>query len=571
MHPDIEELQSKLKEILYDCAVEVRATKAALYLYDQQDDKFELITEYGFRGALRSTADRNDAVVDRSGRGRTAFFVNGLMAEPRFSEILYESSTDRMLVAPVYLRGQLVGFVDMRDKAAKQPFENSDLPKAQGIANRVGELFEKKNIFGHRFIQLSSTPAGEPAFTGVYSPAVMPGTGAAASAAPAAAQIPITDKFPAIRSVPAAVPSLSPMAAAAPIVSGRIAPRLSALIEEAQAVTKELLAPVPEALSDSDIAIARDVLRLILLIPGAVTASFAARGAQEIVAKATMGDDAIEAFQSRLDTWLQKRGESATFAKRNITGSGTPAITAADIQKVFTAPVNVGSLKGIYLTVAFASDPDRAAHDLLAALHRQLQSAIDQSVQRRTSDIARRRMAENLLEPDFVQFPELRRHTECVAKRVDMFAKFLGLSPAEIENARLLAIVHDCGMRLLDYDRLYRKRDLSHDELETLRSHVFVSAALVEPFLGREVARAVLSHHERWDGGGYPNDLHGTEIPLLSRILQICDVFESMVSTDNYQSTQTFDQAMTVINRGAGIQFDPDLANRFAEMMRSVR
>ena len=67
VHPDIEELQSKLKEILYDCAVELRSTKAALYLLDAQDGRFELITEYGFRGALRSTADQNDPVVDRCG------------------------------------------------------------------------------------------------------------------------------------------------------------------------------------------------------------------------------------------------------------------------------------------------------------------------------------------------------------------------------------------------------------------------------------------------------------------------------------------------------------------------
>src|SRR4029079_14355331 len=89
--------------------------------------------------------------------------------------------------------------------------------------------------------------------------------------------------------------------------------------------------------------------------------------------------------------------------------------------------------------------------------------------------------------------------------------------------------------------------------------------------LGREVARAVYCHHERWDGGGYPNDLRGTDIPLLSRVVQICDVFESMVNRDNYQLPQSYDQAMTVINRGAGIQFDPDLAGRFAEMMRSAR
>ena len=84
MHPEVEELRPKLKEILYDCAVEIRATKAALYLIDS-NGKFELITEYGFRGAVRQTTDRNDPIIDRCGRGRTPFFVNGLTAEPRFA------------------------------------------------------------------------------------------------------------------------------------------------------------------------------------------------------------------------------------------------------------------------------------------------------------------------------------------------------------------------------------------------------------------------------------------------------------------------------------------------------
>jgi HD-GYP domain-containing protein (c-di-GMP phosphodiesterase class II) len=229
--------------------------------------------------------------------------------------------------------------------------------------------------------------------------------------------------------------------------------------------------------------------------------------------------------------------------------------------------VTVTGLRGLYLTVAFASEPDRSAHDLLAALHRQLQFSIEQSIERRNSVMSRRKMAERLLEPDFTKFPELRKHTELVVARVDAFVKFLGLSAMEIENARILAIVHDVGMRLLDYDRLYRKRDLSHDEKELLQSHVIVGAALVEPFLGREVARAVLCHHERWDGGGYPNDLRGAQIPLLSRVLQICDVYESMTASD-YQPAQPPEHALTVIARGAGIQFDPDLAGRFAEMMR---
>src|SRR6266542_503570 len=154
MHPEIAELQSKLKEILYDCAVEIRATKAALYLYDGSG-RYERITEYGFRGEIRQITDRTDPIVDRCGRGRNAFFVNGLAAEPRFSEVMYESGTERLLAAPVYLRGQLVGVINMRAKAGKLPFDANDAPKALRIADRVAELFANKNVFNLRYITLS--------------------------------------------------------------------------------------------------------------------------------------------------------------------------------------------------------------------------------------------------------------------------------------------------------------------------------------------------------------------------------------------------------------------------------
>ena len=124
-------------------------------------------------------------------------------------------------------------------------------------------------------------------------------------------------------------------------------------------------------------------------------------------------------------------------------------------------------------------------------------------------------------------------------------------------------------MRLLDYDKLYRKRDISNDEMQILHEHVAVSAVLVEPILGAEIARIVLCHHERVDGRGYPNELHGDDIPLLSRVLQLCDAYETIIAPESYEAPQTHESAMAIVARGAGSQFDGELARRFAEMMRA--
>lgn len=561
MHPDVEELKPKLKEILYDCAVNIRATKAALYLYDGTS-RFELVTEYGFRGAVRHAADFNDPIVDRCGRGRTPFYVNGLAVEPRFSQLLFEASTDRLLAAPLYSRGKLIGLIDMRDKAGKQPFENDDVPKAQSIADRIAEVFTDRNLFGHRFITLSTTDAAQ-------TPSQQRSNGE-------------KSESPAVAPAPAATapaPAAAPVSAPAPPTTRTHAPRMAALVIEARAVAGRVLVPsTTETLSDSELAAARDILRAILLIPGSVAATFSAfghlGGVQEIAARSTMTDEARNLIQSKLNVWLTKRGEGGGFVRTSIAtplGTSGAPLTAADVQKVFTAPLHVGALRGLYLTVAFAGNPDRNAHELLAVLHTHLQHVIEQSLQRGAMSAMQSRIAEKLVEPDFAKYPELRRHSDLVAQLCESFARHLAITPADVETVRIAGRIHDCGMRLLDYDRLYRKTDLTTEELAFLREHPSVSAAMIEPVLGVDLARIVLCHHERVDGNGYPNELHGDEIPLLSRVLQLCDAWIAMTDPDTYQAPESRDNALASLTRAAGTQFDAELTAKFIEMIRTAR
>jgi hypothetical protein len=578
VHPEVQELQPKLKEVLYDCAVEIRATKAALYLFDGSA-RFELITEFGFRGAVRQTADRNDPVADRCGRGRSAFFINGIGAEPRFSEILYEASTDRLLAAPIYFRGSLVGFVDMRDKAGKQPFDNSDLPKAQSIAERLAELFTGMNVFGQRFITLSGADeseimmAGAPKVNQAQAPvALQPPR----PAAPQPVAAPQTSAAPVAGPAPAPAPAAVKQAPAKPAASGRV-PRLSTLILEARTVANRVLIPTSgESLTEGELSAIRDILRSILLIPGAAVVSFSAfghmGGMQEMAARSSLTDDTVAFLQSKLNIWLTKRGESAGRAKTSIQtpfGTTAPPIKPSQLQKVFTAPVTAGALRGLYLTVGFLAPPDRTAHELLATMLAQLQTTIESSMERGALQALRFRVAEKLLEPDFAKFPELRLHSDSVLARAEALARHLAMSQGEIDNVKLVARLHDVGMRMLDYDRLYRKPDLSPEEMTILREHPNVGAAIVEPLLGSEIARGVLCHHERWDGRGYPNELHGEEIPRLSQIIQVCDVYETMVASNNvYQDPISPKEALSMIAENAGSQFDTEVAHRFLEMMR---
>jgi hypothetical protein len=565
VHAEVEELRPRLKEVLYDCAVDIRATKAALYLFDGSS-RFELVTEYGFRGAIRPSADEKDALVDRCGRGRTPFFVNGVASEPRLSELLYAASTDRLLAAPLYSRGKLIGFIDMRDKAAKAPFEKDDVAKAQHIADRLVELLADKPIFGHRFIALSKLSGAHPsAVVAPHEPIVSNGV----AAAPAAGPAPVAPKPPAADPA-AARPSPPP--------TPPPAPSMASVVIQARSVAGRLFAATPETLSDAEVAAARDVLRSILLIPGAVAATFSAYGhlggVQEIAARSTLADEAKNLLQSKLNVWLTKRGEAGGAIRTSVLtpfGTSGAVVTGADIQKVFTAPLTAGALKGLYLTVAFTGNPERVAHELLGVMHAHLQLVLEQSLQRGALASLRARVAEKLVEPELTKYPELRRHTAAVATLSEAFARHLGLPAADVENARLVAVVHDAGMRLLDYERLYRKKDLTQEELGFLREHPVVGAAMVEPLLGPDVARAVLCHHERVDGRGYPNELHGDEIPLLARVVQLCDAWVAMTDPETYQTPETPETALATIASAAGSQFDAELAAKFADYVRTRR
>src|SRR5438128_126494 len=151
MLDEVRSIEGQLKQILYGCVEHVHATKAALYLsssHDLNEKTYELVTSYQYNPADRKTVSGNDDLVDRLVVKRNAFYVNGLGTDIRFSEMLFRQGNDRMLVAPLFSRGRLVGFIDMRDKAGKKPFETPDVDAARQIGDQVLALLSAKHLFG---------------------------------------------------------------------------------------------------------------------------------------------------------------------------------------------------------------------------------------------------------------------------------------------------------------------------------------------------------------------------------------------------------------------------------------
>ncbi len=134
-------------------------------------------------------------------------------------------------------------------------------------------------------------------------------------------------------------------------------------------------------------------------------------------------------------------------------------------------------------------------------------------------------------------------------------------------DIRHLGRVYDIGMICLP-TRIYRYSQLSEGDLEQVQKHAEMSYKIVN--LNPEymhVADAVLYHHERWDGNGYPYHLKGDEIPILARMLAVVDAYCSMTRMRNYREPLTPQDALTEIARGSGKQYDPEVVELFVTMM----
>jgi len=559
MLDDVKALEPQLKQLLYGAVEHVQATKAALYLAataDLNDKIYELVTAYGFNEPGRRIIRANDDLVDRLVVKRNAFFVNGLGTDMRFSEMLFRQSTDRLLAVPLFSRGRLVGFIDMRDKAAKKPFDTPDVNAARTIGDSVLALLGSKKLFGLAPIPLSELDAQAGATSqrnSMQTLVIPPGAGSAPAAAPPLAMTQNRAE-------------LSPQAARAIEAAREFMSRR----QHAAGGTKRVL-------TDRDLEVAQLLLPAALAIPGAVLACFSALGQlnnpQAVVAIATVADDAMEMLQTHLQAWLKQANQPHMTARPQLVypfGVQVIPVTAAGLSTILSAPVNAQSVEGLVLTVAFERTADAQAQRALHIFLRQIEPSVEAAIVAGGGTSNRQTIAEKLLEPDFQKFPELVEHSRNVAMLAQRFAIALELPSTQVETVRIAALVHDIGLRLLDYERLYRRANLTPEEMRGLAEHPIIGAALVEPLLGGEIAQAVLRHHERVDGRGYPSRISGTQIPIASRIIQICDAWVAMTSRNSYQLPRPNEEAAKKLREGAGSQFDEALIGRFLTALPQI-
>ena len=147
-------------------------------------------------------------------------------------------------------------------------------------------------------------------------------------------------------------------------------------------------------------------------------------------------------------------------------------------------------------------------------------------------------------------------------------ARHLGLPEELVEAVNTGALLHDIGkLGVPDYV-LLKTGDLTDEEFAKIRKHPEIGAAILDEVkFPWPVLPVVRSHHEQWDGGGYPDGLKGEDIPLTARILAVADVFDALTSSRAYRGAWSRDSALEEIRRQAGIKFDPAVVNAFAAVL----
>jgi HD-GYP domain-containing protein (c-di-GMP phosphodiesterase class II) len=159
------------------------------------------------------------------------------------------------------------------------------------------------------------------------------------------------------------------------------------------------------------------------------------------------------------------------------------------------------------------------------------------------------------------------RHAERVSAYGLEIARACRMDAAEDPDLEFGFLLHDIGKIAISDAILYKPGRLTEDERDAMRRHPVIGEDIVRGIDFLAGARQVVrSHHERWDGAGYPDRLAGERIPLAARVFAVADTFDALTSDRPYRAASSFRQARRVIAEAAGTQFDPEVAEAFDDI-----
>lgn len=168
---------------------------------------------------------------------------------------------------------------------------------------------------------------------------------------------------------------------------------------------------------------------------------------------------------------------------------------------------------------------------------------------------------------------ETAQHTMRIGVYSEIVARMAGCTPELCEQIRVASLLHDVGKIGIPDAILLKPGALTKEEFDVIKTHAEIGFRILEDsrsdllLMGAEIA---YTHHEKFDGSGYPRGLGGVEIPLVGRITAICDVFDALTSHRVYKAAMPVGEALEILKEGRGHHFDPDLIDVFFDSLDQI-
>jgi len=253
---------------------------------------------------------------------------------------------------------------------------------------------------------------------------------------------------------------------------------------------------------------------------------------------------------------------AANAARERLRGGISIGELARECRQVYTIDL---ALAPLGLVVALAATQSQWAVLLIAPLFgvlrwfsKERRARLEQLVELNDAYRGTALLLGDVVEADDTYTGE---HCKDVVALALELARELGLDEGRRRNVEFGALLHDVGKIAVPKEIVNKPGKLDEREWEIIKTHTVEGQRMLERvggFMG-EVGQIVRSHHERWDGGGYPDGLRGEQIPLEARIISCCDAFNAMTTTRSYRQAMSQAVAVGELEKNAGTQFDPEV------------
>lgn len=180
----------------------------------------------------------------------------------------------------------------------------------------------------------------------------------------------------------------------------------------------------------------------------------------------------------------------------------------------------------------------------------------------------RSKFIETIIQSLYEKNPKVESHSVRVSNICLEIGKKLNMTKYELKLLEVISVLHDIGKIAIDEAIINKPGKLNDEEWNKIKRHPEIGYRIISSSPEyNEIAYDILSHHERYDGEGYPQGLKGEDIPLRARIIAIADSFDAMTSKRSYRKAMTVKQAVSEIKKCSGTQFDPKLVDIFLEIV----